>query len=129
MSSGVSNRQGPHQVAQRFTSTTFPLKSPNVTFSPLMVFSFASRTVDGKLGSTAGAVLAGGLAGREVPAEVFGLPEFALRSLSSVELQLEIPKSAINESETRVKTTRIGVQKRMLPSCNFLFIFSAAFSG
>ncbi len=42
MNQGISNSQGPHQVAQKFNRTTLPRKSDSLTEAPLASFSVKS---------------------------------------------------------------------------------------
>src|SRR6476659_29005 len=48
MSSGISRRHGPHQVAQKLTTTTLPKKSASLKGAPFASFSGAIATSGGK---------------------------------------------------------------------------------
>src|SRR2546423_9384363 len=109
-SSGVSMRQGPHHVAQRFTSKTLPAYLESFIGAPLTDRSSTSTTSAGNVITRAGATGAGASAGgaffkdgvelsRATPA-ARGSGRF-----SSLELQLETPKAATSDNTIIVQAT------------------------
>src|SRR3982751_6227552 len=70
MSSGISRRHGPHQVAQKLTTATLPKKSASLNDAPFASFSGASATSGGKSVSAGGAAATAG-AGVETGALAF----------------------------------------------------------
>src|SRR6267378_3532932 len=59
-SSGISRRHGPHQVAQKLTTTTLPKKSASLNDAPFASFSGASATSGGKSVHAGGASVTAG---------------------------------------------------------------------
>jgi hypothetical protein len=97
-------RHGPHHVAHKLTSITFPEKFESLIGSPLAALFSASRIGRGNMAKEAGRVGA----------------EVRLADGGSFELQLDTPNAASNPSEITVHATRSGVQNLILVTSFFL---------
>ena len=98
-------RHGPHHVAHKLTSITFPEKFESLIGSPLAALFSASRIGRGNMAK-----------------EAFGRvgAEVRLADGGSFELQLDTPNAASNPSEITVHATRSGVQNLILVTSFFL---------
>jgi hypothetical protein len=98
-------RHGPHHVAHKLTSITFPEKFASFIGSPLAALFSASRIGRGTIAR-----------------EEFGLvgAEVRLSDDGSFELQLDTPNAESNPSEITVHATRSGVQNLVLITSFFL---------
>lgn len=103
-------RQGPHHVAHRFTSKTFPAYFESFIGAPVTDLSSTSTTSAGNVITRAGAAGAGGAVFRD-GVELFRTTPAARGSgrFSSLEVQLETPKAAISANTISVQARRAGV--------------------
>src|SRR6266850_3795757 len=128
-SSGVSKRQGPHHVAHRFTSNTFPAYLESFIGAPLTDRSSTSTTFAGNVITRAGAAGAGLTAGGAVLRDGVELSRATLAAcgsgrVSSLEVQLETPKTATNDKTIIVQARRAGVHNASPVS---IFLFSCIY--